>query len=159
MYPKNLERMIKLADEFFETKNDPAQISVTEETRAMLLRIDPSTMSELSNDQGPSAWVLVFPTTLDVMNQFISKTITEQDLLRKTSGGGVYHAIYLCSALVLPEFRGKGLAHQLSSAAIKSICSRHPITHLYYWSFSPEGEQLALSLAGEFGLSLLRRPD
>ena len=31
---KNLKRMIKLADEFFEAKSDPMQISVNDDTMA-----------------------------------------------------------------------------------------------------------------------------
>jgi GNAT superfamily N-acetyltransferase len=159
MHQENLERMIKLAEEFFEMKNDPAQITVTDETRALLNKIDPATMSEISTENGPIAWVLVIPTTRVVMEQFISKEINERDLLAKTPPGATYDAIYLCSALVLPEFRGKGLAKQLASSAIKSIIIRHPIRHLFYWGFSLEGQKLASSLAHQFGLPLSQRPD
>ena len=42
----NFDRMIQLADEFFQTKNDPSQISVTEDVMERLKQIHPSTMSE-----------------------------------------------------------------------------------------------------------------
>jgi ribosomal protein S18 acetylase RimI-like enzyme len=156
---ENLERMIRLADEFFETKNDPAQITVTEETMALLRKVDPATMSEIGSEKGPIAWVLVIPTTHALMTQFIAKQINEQDLLAKTPLGVKFDAVYLCSALVLPEFRGKGLAKQLATSAVNSIITRHPIKHLFYWGFSLEGEKLASSIARELGLPLAKRPD
>lgn len=159
MQQSNLDRMIKLAEEFFETKNDPSQISVSEEVMDRLLRIHPSTRSEERDENGPVAWVLVIPTTRDVMTGFIEKRINEQQLLDETDPGGRYEAIYLCSALVLPEHRGKGLARKLVTEAITSIRRDHPIESLYFWSFSNEGERLARSIARDLGLPLYRRPD
>ena len=159
MYQENLERMIKLADEFFETKNDPEQISVSEETMEQLRRIDPATMSEVSTDKGPVAWVLVIPTTHALMDAFVSKQITERELLAQTPVGGTYDAVYLCSALVLPESRGKGLAKRLAIDAVKSITARHPVRHLFYWGFSREGEYLASAIAHALELPLSKRPD
>ena len=159
MQEKNLERMIKLAEDFFETKNDPSQISVTEEVMDRLQKIHPSTRSEERDENGPIAWVLLIPTTREVMTRFIAKEINEQQLLDETMPGGRYEAVYLCSALVLPEHRGKGLARRLTTKAISSIRQQHPIECLYVWSFSDEGERLATAIANEVGLPLYRRPD
>ncbi len=159
MSQKNLERMIKLAEEFFETKNDPEQISVTEDVMEQLKKIDPATMSEVATEQGPVAWVLVIPTTHQLMEQFVSRKTTERGLLDETIPGTSYDAVYLCSALVLPEFRGTGLAKRLLTEAVNSIKTRHPIRHLFYWGFSPEGDRLASSVARELDLPLVKRPD
>src|SRR5512137_2906561 len=98
----NLQRMIQLAEQFFDVKNDPDQISVDEETRAKLLAIHPNTMAEVRTREGPIVWILVIPTTRRVMEDFLSNVINERQLLEQTSGGERYDAIYLCSALVLP---------------------------------------------------------
>ena len=79
--------MIKLADEFFEAKNDPMQISVNGETMEVLKRIHPNTMGEVANSDGPIAWVLVIPTTHELMKEFISKKINEDQLLHNTPLG------------------------------------------------------------------------
>jgi GNAT superfamily N-acetyltransferase len=155
----NLERMIRLAEVFFGTRNDPTQISVNEEVIAKLQRIHPATLSEEKDGNGPIAWTLVIPTTHELMEQFITKEINEQELLDKTTPGGSYDALYLCSALVLPEHRGKGLAKHLVSGAIASIRKEHPIQCFFYWAFSTEGEKLATAMAGEFRLPLYRRPE
>jgi GNAT superfamily N-acetyltransferase len=154
---KNLERMIKLADEFFEAKNDPMQISVDAETMAALKRIHPSTMGEMTTEDGPVAWVLVIPTTEKLMREFISKKINEHQLLQKTLPGVKYDALYLCSALVLPEERGKGLATRLLIKSITSIKKKHSIKYLFYWGFSLEGKILASAVAKEFALPLFAR--
>ncbi len=159
MPDENLSRMIHLAEEFFATKNDPAQISVTEEVMEKLRQIHPGTLTEENDGNGPIAWVMVIPTTEGIMEQFLSNKISERELLDATPLKERYDAIYLCSALVLPEHRGKGLARRLVSDAIASIQRDHPIRYLFYWAFSVEGRRLAESAAKHFGLPLRRRVD
>jgi GNAT superfamily N-acetyltransferase len=149
--------MIKLADEFFEAKSDPMQISVNGETMEVLKKIHPSTMGEIVNKDGPIAWVLVIPTTHKLMKEFISKKINEEQLLHNTSLRSKYDAVYLCSALVLPEERGKGLATRLLIKAITAIKKKHPVKFLFYWGFSPEGKNLAGTVAKELSLPLYSR--
>ncbi len=153
----NFERMIKLAEEFFDAKSDPDQISMTPEEAEKLERLHPATMMEESTEEGPVAWMLLVPTTHDLMEQFIRGEINEKQLLEKTPAGEKYDAVYLCSALVLPEYRGKGLAFQLASEALASMLSDHPIKELFFWCFSTEGDSLAKKIAGEFGMTLYER--
>jgi hypothetical protein len=153
----NLERMIRLAEEFFDMKNDPDQLSVDGDTMARLRAIHPDTMSEESDKNGPIAWMLVIPTTHALMERFIRGEINERGLLEGTDPGGSYDALYLCSALVLPEHRRKGLARGLASRAILSIRKDHPIRSLFYWGFSPAGDALAASVAAQFDLPLFER--
>jgi GNAT superfamily N-acetyltransferase len=157
MAEDNLQRMIRLAEEFFDMKNDPDQLTVDGETIARLREIHPDTMSEESDENGPIAWMLVIPTTHALMEEFTRGAINERELLERTPPGGTYDALYLCSALVLPEQRGKGLARRLASRAIMSIRRDHPIRSLFYWGFSGGGDALAASLARECGLPVRRR--
>lgn len=159
MREKNLERMIRLAEEFFAVKNHPSQIAVDEEVMARLEAIHPATISEERNADGPIAWVLVIPTTREVMKSFVARTISERELLDRTHAGMRYEAVYLCSALVLPEHRRKGLARRMAVEAVRSIQRDHPITELYFWAFSNEGKNLAASIGAQLGLPLRERPD
>ena len=156
--PTNLERMIRLADDFFATKSDSSQLSVTEEDREKLQRLHPATLSQQIEGDGPVAWILLIPTTEDLMEGFLTKGINEQELLNLTPQGAKYDAVYLCSALVLPEFRGKGIAKRVASDAIREIQKSHPIRSLFFWEFSPEGGSLADAVARETGLPVLKRP-
>lgn len=154
---ENLVRMIKLADEFFGVRNDPTQISVDQKVMTRLHKIHPNTMTERRTSKGPVAWILVIPTTEKIMKQFIKKKIDERKLLKKNPLPAKYTAIYLCSALVLPEYRRKGLAKRLMCKAVKSIKKQHPIKALFYWGFSTAGRKLANSVAKELDLPLLKR--
>jgi GNAT superfamily N-acetyltransferase len=114
-------------------------------------------MTEVRNEDGPIVWILVIPTTIDVMEQFLANTINEQQILKKTLAGEHYEAVYLCSALVLPEHRGKGLAKRSAVQAVREIQRQHSIKQLFAWTFSKEGEKLAMSIAREIGLPLRLR--
>lgn len=149
--------MMQLAEDFFATKKDPSQISIDRKVMLRLKRIHPNTMTEKSTSKGPIAWILVIPTTHTLMEQFITSKITERELLKKNPLRVKYDSIYLCSALVLPEYRGRGLAKSLMIKAIKSIQKEHPITCLFYWALSNEGKKLAASVAKEFSLPLYER--
>jgi hypothetical protein len=146
--------MIRLADEFFGARNDPDQISVTEEDVEALRKLHPFTMNERSDDSGPYVWVLVIPTTNAIMELFLRREIGERELLHRTPAGVRYDAIYLCSALVLPERRREGLALGVTLEAVRSIMSEHPVKTLFVWTFSGEGERLAQKVATETGLEL-----
>ena len=155
----NFQRMIALVTEFFDTRNDPDQISVTTEEREKLENIHLATMSELADENGPIVWILLIPTTKEIMAHFIDGSITEKQLLQETQPGMAYDTIYLCSASVLPEHRHKGLAKKVTVDAINSIRKDHPIVSLFYWPFSDEGKKLAQAIAEEVRLPLLEKKD
>ena len=74
-----------------------------------------------------------------------------------TPVGASYDAIYLCSALVLEEFRRKGIAKQLALKAIEDIRKDHPVKALFVWSFTKEGDIAAESIARFTSLPLYKR--
>ena len=143
----NLERMLALVDEVFATRNDTTQLQVNEEVIARLGRMHPSTLAERADTEGPYAWILLIPTTIDLMNRFLKCEITEQHLYELTPDHGPYEALYMCSALVLPEYRRKGLALQVTAQAIGSIMKDHPIKALFTWAFSKAGEKATEKIA------------
>ena len=151
------DRMIALADEFFGAKRDPSQISVDLNVRKALTRIHPRTMSERRTKRGPVAWGLIIPTTAELMEKFLEWEITERQLLSLTPLRGEFRALYLCSALVLPEFRRKRYAERLILKAVRDVRKDHPIEVLFYWSFSRVGSRLARAISRETGLPLRRR--
>ncbi len=153
----NLQRMLQLVGSFFDVKNDPEQLDVDENVIARLREIHPATMSEYVEGDGPVVWILLIPTTYDVMERFIKGAISEKQLYEETKPGQVYEAIYLCSASVLEEYRRKGLAKKVGAEAIEKIRKDHPIKALYYWPFSDEGKALAASAAKALGLPLYER--
>ncbi len=152
----NFERMIELSDQVFSSRTDPDQLNVNEDVMEHLQLIHPSTISEYDDENGPVCWVLCIPTTLDLMNQFMDQKISERELYELTPLHAKYEAIYLCSALLLEEFRGKGIATGLAVEAIESIRADHDIKALFMWAFSKEGEKLAQKLSGLMNLPLYK---
>ena len=153
----NYERIIQLSDEVFSSRTDSDQLNVDENVMEHLQLIHPDTLSEYDDGNGPVCWILCIPTTLDLMSKFIDQKISERELYELTPLNTKYEAIYLCSALLLEEFRGKGIAQTLALKAIESIKIDHSIKALFFWAFSKEGEKLAEKVAGLIGLPLYKR--
>jgi len=153
----NLERLIRMADEVFANKSDPNQLDVNEEVMERLLRIHPSTVSEYDDGNGPVAWVLIIPSTTGLMNSFLENKISEKELFDLTQPDVAYDAVYLCSALVLEEYRRKGIAKQLALEAIAKIRLEHPIKALFVWAFSKEGELGSEAIARSTSLPLFKK--
>lgn len=153
----NFERMLQLADDVFAVKNDPDQLDVNQDVLDQLRRIHPATVSEFDDGHGPVAWVLLIPTALGLMDQFLNHSISEKELYEQTPLDATYEAIYLCSAMVLEEYRRKGIARQLTLKAIDSIRKDHPIKVLFVWSFTSEGDLTADTISQITSLPLLKR--
>lgn len=149
--------MILLAEEVFATKDDPGQLDVNQEVLERLQRIHPSTVSEYDDGNGPVAWVLLIPTTLDLMNRFLENKISEKELFNLTPLDTKYEALYLCSAMVLEEYRRKGIAKRLALNAIENIRKEHPLKALFVWAFSKEGDLGSEALAYLTSLPLYKR--
>lgn len=154
---ENYRRLMQLADEVFNVKNDPDQLDVNQDVIAKLRKIHPATVSEYDEGNGPVAWLLVIPTIDDLMNRFLENKITERELFELTPLDTEYDALYLCSALVLEEYRRKGITKNLSLDAIKGIQNDHPIQSLFIWPFSKEGFKTAEAIARLTSLVLYRK--
>ena len=153
----NFERMIQLAEQVFATKNDPDQLDVGPEVIERLLKIHPSSVAEYDDGNGPAAWILLIPTTTELMHRFLENKISEKELFEMTPTDTNYEALYLCSAMVLEEHRRKGIAKRLALAAIENIRRNHPIKSLFVWPFSNEGNHASETLARLTELPLYKR--
>jgi ribosomal protein S18 acetylase RimI-like enzyme len=153
----NFERMIQLAEDVFAAKEDPNQLDVNQEVIEHLQKIHPATVSEYDDGNGPVAWVLIIPTTLELMHQFLENKISEKELYELTPLHIKYEALYLCSGMVLEEYRRKGIAKQLALNAVESIRKDHPIKALFTWAFTKEGDLAAEALSKQISLPLYKR--
>jgi hypothetical protein len=157
MEKSNFERMLDLADGVFASKNDPNQIDVNPAVLEHFQKIHKATVSEYDDGNGPVAWVLLLPTTSKVMNQFLEGKISELELFEQTPLNETYDSVYLCSAMVLKEYRRKGITRKLVLDSMEQIRKDHPIKYLFVWSFSKEGDLGAEALASLLSLPLLKK--
>ena len=153
----NFERMIQLADDIFDTKSDPEQLDVNEDVLNRLKELHPGSVSEKANENGPIAWILLIPTTHKLMESFLAGDISEKELFYLTNPGEQFDCIYLCSAMVLSEFRKQGITTDLTTAAIKNISKTHQIKALFVWAFSEEGKLSAHKIAANLNLPLFEK--
>lgn len=153
----NFERLVQLADEVFAVKSDPSQLDVNAEVLERLQKMHPATVSAFDDGNGPVAWLLVIPTTLELMNRFLDNQISEKELFEMTPLNARYEAIYLCSALVLDEYRRKGITKSLAVKAIEEMRKKHPLKAAFVWAFSEEGDKAAETIASLMGLILYKR--
>lgn len=157
MAKNNFQRLVQLADEVFSYKDDPQQLEVNPEVMERLHKIHPSTITNFEDENGPVIWLLVIPTTLEVMNKFLNKEISEKELFEQTPLNVEYEALYLCSALTLEEYRRKGITRKLVLDAIKAIKREHPLKYLFVWPFSKEGDALAENISKLTSMPLYKR--
>lgn len=153
----NFERMIQLAEDIFDTKSDPEQLDVNEDVLNRLKELHPCTVSEKANENGPIAWILLIPTTRKLMESFLAGDISEKELFYLTHPGEQFDCIYLCSAMVLSEFRKQGITTDLTTAAIMEISKTHKIKALFVWAFSEEGKLSAHKIANKLNLPLFEK--
>ena len=149
--------MLQLADQVFAVKDDPTQLDVNVQVLDRLHRIHPATVAEYNDGNGPVAWVLLIPTTTALMNHFLQGDISEKQLFDLTPTDATYDAIYLCSAMVLKEYRRKGITRQLALQSIEAIRRVHPLKVAFVWAFTPEGDKAAETIAKMARLPLYKR--
>ncbi len=70
-----------------------------------------------------------------------------------------FDALYLCSALVLEEYRRRGIVKNLVLEAISEIRKDQPLQALFVWPFTREGELAAEAIAQSVSLPLFKRKD
>lgn len=157
MNKEAFKKVLKISEEFFGTESDPEQMPINQESVDKLVSIHPDTILYKFDEMGqPIAWAVVVPTSLDVMNKFIHKKITERELLDQATEGKKFESVYVCAAFVLPEHRGKGHAKDLLIEAIRKVSSGRDLP-LYCWIYSEEGRKLSNSISRELGKPILNR--
>jgi len=91
------------------------------------------------------------------MHKFPAKEISERELFEMTPLNIKYDAVYLWSALVLKEYRRKGITKNLVLTGIGKIRKKHPLKAAFAWAFSQEGDLAAENIARLANLQFFRR--
>lgn len=149
------KKMAKISEDFYGTEKDPDQIPITEETQEKLLSIHPETaLYEIDKNNEPISWVIVIPTSLETMEEFLTNELTENELFEKAVIEKKFEALYLCSMFTMPQHQRKGLAKKLMLKAIQKLAPR-PEQKLFSWAYSEEGRLALQSISKELKREIL----
>lgn len=157
MEEKILDKMFKIAENMFKTKQDSEQIPITKKSWHKLLKLHPKGLTYmLDKKKEPIGWVVVVPTTKELAEDFLDCKITEKELFDRTKPLKKYGALYLCAAIVLPEYRRRGYATKLFKKAVKGI-PHDKDAILFYWPFSKEGRNMVKKMEKKFKIKIKER--
>lgn len=136
------KKVLRISEEFFGSATDPEQMPINQSSADKLHSIHADTVVyKFDEENNPIGWVVIVPTSVETMRKFLTKEITERELLDIAVEEKKFEAIYLCGAFVLPEYRRKGYAIELLKEAVRKISDGKHLP-LYAWVYSPEGEKL-----------------
>lgn len=159
MNQEAFDKVLKISEEFFGTKSDPDQMPINQVSANKLSSIHSDTVQyKFDESNNPIAWSVVVPTSIETMNRFLKKEISEKELLDIAAQEKKFEALYLCAVFVLPEYRGKGYAKELILESIKKLSAGKNLP-LYCWIYSKEGEGLRNSLSHILCKNITKRED
>lgn len=153
MNEKILNKIMRVAEEFFGTASDPEQMPISRESLDKLQSLHPNTFLYKLKSGEPVSWVVVLPTSKKLAEEFLSGEINERELLGMTEPQEKYEALYLCSAFTVPGERRKGYAAEMIMKAIKNISLTHDAL-FFAWPFSEEGRMAVKKLETELGAKI-----
>ncbi len=81
--------MLEMVHSFFDMKNDPDQLQVSQQVQEHLQQLHHACLTEVANEDGPILWLLMFPTTSALMDSFLKNEINEQQLFDQTELGRI----------------------------------------------------------------------
>ncbi|HXK36697.1 MAG TPA: hypothetical protein VJ553_03900 [Candidatus Paceibacterota bacterium] len=152
-----IAKEMEIAERIFGTAQDPDQIPINRESLRKLMTLSPESIQHELDDKGdPIAWVVVVPTTRELMEQFLQGKLTERELFDRTEPHAEYDALYLSAAVTVPEHRLRGIARRLFRRAIERI-PHAPDAVLFAWPTTDDGRAMAKALAGRFGIEVRLR--
>lgn len=158
---KDVDDLLEMLESFFTTQYDSEQMQINGKSSKWVGENIPecSMIIKFGDEVVGSAFII--PCTKKIMEDFISSRINEAELVERVKAWEPDYkkmkAIYLCSAFVKEEHRGKGLTLQGFVNSIKKIVPRRRNIVLFYWAYSKEGKNLAEKIAKKLKMKIFAR--
>lgn len=151
-----------MLEAYFHTQDDPEQMQIGKSSGRNWIKADiPECARVIKYGDTVVGSTLVLPATLSMMQDFIAHRISEAQLAEKIMDESIDYAkmqaIYLCSAFVAAEHRGKNLAIQALIQSIQNIMPQDKKLPLFYWAYSEAGEKIAEKVATQLRLEFFAR--
>jgi hypothetical protein len=159
--PVEWNQLSAMIEAFYNTEQDPEQMPIRPNSTGknwISTRIPECAVIIKMGDELVGN-TLVLPCTQALMQDFITGQINEAQLVEKIREEEITYetmqTIYSCSAFIVPEHRGKGLAMQALIHSIKSITTRK--IPIFYWEYSTVGKIITEKYAACLGVELYVR--
>jgi ribosomal protein S18 acetylase RimI-like enzyme len=143
-----------LSTMIFGTDNDPTQSPPTVEYSEKIIRIDKENVVCMKDADTLMGWSVVLPTSIQLKNLFLSRQITERELVDRATSSPQFEALYLFAVTVKPEYRRKGIGSALFARQIEYYSTSKGITSYYAYAFSLEGKKLIDSTSRDCKISI-----
>ncbi len=149
------KQAMEAAEKYFGTAEDPEQIPVSDESRQKLGALSPDwDVIAVDEHNQIVGWAVTVPTTLELMEKFLKKEISERELLDYTKPQENYSALYISTFFVSPEHRRKGYATKIFEEMLRRFDYQNKKQTLFAWIYSKDGEELIKSIATKFNLEI-----
>jgi len=155
------QKLSKMLEEYFGTQSDSDQMPIDDSARPWIENIIPECAKIIKYDDEVVGSSFIFPSSLDLMNDFLGNRINEAQLAQKVQAEKITYetmeAIYLCSSFVVPAHRGKNLSVKSIVKSIQEIMPENKCLPLFYWQYSPAGAVIASKVAQILELPLFTK--
>lgn len=153
---------IPFAEKYFGAESDPAQLQPTLAKCKWILKNIPECITVIRDGPTLVGFIFTFPTSRESMRSFLSHRLSENELFNETQkkfGREPLSSFYLCSALILPKYRRRGIALGSVERSIRAWTKRtRTKPMLFVDPFSREGRKVSRVLASRMKLPLKMRP-
>ncbi len=151
----------KKLEAFFHTDQDTNQAEIKPAEGRWIVQHIPECVTIIKDGKKVIGLTFFFPTSPALMHAFIQKRISEHTLWEKTKArihepGNT--CIYLSSAFMDQEYRGRGIARRAIIQSLKKYTRAAQRTPpFFYWNYSAQGKILAEYVAREFNSRLYEK--
>lgn len=155
---KDFYDAVKLHVEEFEVESDFEQIQEEDVPYEKLIKNDCEEECILKDHDVVIGSTFVILTSIDIMNLFLQGKITERELLFESRKIKSYNSIYLCSSIIIQEYRRFGLIFEAGKILLKKIIEKNNFNPVIFgWTFSEAGSNLLKKTAKHFNLEYFEK--
>jgi GNAT superfamily N-acetyltransferase len=111
---KQIQQLSKQSEDFFETRKDPEQMQITPNNTKWIYAKHPDWVNIATQGGEFVGGAFCFPITKKSAKEFAQGNISEKELFKEAKAGVInLEAIYFCSVLVMPKYRGQKIGNAL----------------------------------------------
>ena len=140
---EDLEETGRIAEEFFQTHEDPDQMEVSDAASEWITKRGKDYFNVIKDGAEVTGFTFSMPCTRENAEDFVTKRINERELFEKIRVMNVKfppEAIYLCSFFMKEKYRRKGLITMAILKTLNRVTQKLRYTaEVFSWAYTSEG--------------------